>query len=71
MKTFKIRVTQSLYGFYEGELEIEATSKAQALKEAKNMSEEDIDNQVNWSHMDEYWGDPSTIQIHRDSIETC
>lgn len=69
MKTFEIRVTQDLSGYYEGVLIIEASNKKAALNKAKKMSKDDIDNSVNWSHGDEYDGDKSSIVIHEDSID--
>ena len=35
----------------------------------KKMSNKDIDNQVDWTHGDEYDGDINSIEIHEDSIE--
>lgn len=68
MKTFEIRVTQTLTGFYEGILSVKAKSASEALKIAKNMKLEDIDEQVDWSQGDEYSGDYTTIEIDKDSI---
>ncbi len=67
-KTFEIRVTQELKGFYEGILSVKAKSALEALKIANKMKLEDIDEQVEWSQGDEYWGDYTTIEIHKDSI---
>jgi tRNA isopentenyl-2-thiomethyl-A-37 hydroxylase MiaE len=68
MKTFEIRVTQELQGFYVGFLTVEAKNKKEALKIIKSMGKEDIDSEVNWSHGDEYWGDESTIEIHKETL---
>jgi hypothetical protein len=68
MKTFNIRVTQALVGFYEGRIEIEAVSKKSALNKLKNMTTKEIDELADWTHGDEYNGDHNTIEIHEDSI---
>ena len=68
MKKFEIRVTQELKGFYNGTIEIEASSEKDALNKLKRMSKKDIDNQADWTHGDEYSGDYQTIEIHEDSI---
>ena len=68
MKTFEIRVTQELRGFYEGTIKIQASSEKVALNKLKKMSKKNIDEQVDWTHGDEYDGDPSTIEIYEDSI---
>jgi len=46
MKTFEIRVTQLLTGYYEGTLEIQAKNKKEALKIIENMDTKDIDESV-------------------------
>lgn len=68
MKTFEIRVTQELKGFYEGTIEIEASSKKAAVNKLRKMSKKDIDEQADWTYGGEYNGDYKTIEIHEDSI---
>jgi len=69
MKTYEIRVTQDLNGWYEGRIEIEATSKKSALKKLKAMKLSEIDKQADWTHGDEYSGDVDSIQIDELEIE--
>lgn len=66
MKTFKIRVTQNLTGYYVGDLEIEADSLIEAREKLGNLSNDDIDDMVDWSHGDEYEGDVSSIEFIGD-----
>ena len=68
MKTYQIRVTQDLTGYYEGFLEVEAKNKVEAKKIIKNMKLEDIDNEVDWDHGDQYDGDYTTI-VFQDELE--
>lgn len=68
MKTFEIRVTQNLTGFYEGTIQIEASTPEAALNKLKRKPKKEIDEEVNWSHGDEYDSDYKSIQIHEDSI---
>jgi hypothetical protein len=68
MKNFEIRVTQELRGFYEGTIEIEASSEKAALNKLRKMSKKDIDEQADWTHGDEYDGDYTTIEIDETSI---
>lgn len=68
MKTFEIRVTQELTGYYEGTIEIEAYSKKAALSKVKKMDKRDIDMQADWTHGDQYDGNADTIEIDEDSI---
>ena len=68
MRTFEVRVTQELKGFYEGTIEIKASSEKAALNKLKKMSKKDIDNQADWTHGDEYDGDYTTIEIDETSI---
>lgn len=63
MKTYEIRVTQNLTGYYQGYLEIEAPNKKEANKILKSMSKEEIDNCVSWEHGDEYDGDVDSIRF--------
>lgn len=69
MKTFEIRVTQNLTGYYEGTIEIEASNQKAALNKLKKMSKKDIDEQADWTHGDQYDGDTDTIEIDEDSID--
>ena len=69
MKTFQIRVTQDLTGYYEGYLEVEAKNKREAKQLIKKMSLRDIDGEVDWDHGDEYDGDSSTIEFQGDLEE--
>lgn len=69
MKTYSARVTQDLHGFYEGDIEIEAKNKKEARKKFEEMTNNEIDNCVNWSHGDEYWGDLNTIKLETDFEE--
>jgi hypothetical protein len=67
-KTFQIRVTQKLTGYYEGYIAIEATSEEAALKKLGEMPNKKIDRLVEWGHGDDYDGDIDTIEIDEDSI---
>lgn len=66
MPEFEIRVTQQLHGYYEGYLKVQAKTRKEAIKNAEKMNLEDIDEQVSWSHMDEYEGDYKTIEIQEE-----
>ena len=68
MKTYQINVTQDLHGWYEGTIEIEASSPKAALNKLEKISLLKIDELVNWTHGDEYHGDISSIEIDRDSV---
>lgn len=68
MKTFEIRVTQDLHGYYEGIIEIEAKNKKEALKKIKSMPKHEIDEQADWTHGDQYDGDYNTIEIDENSV---
>jgi len=68
MKTFEIRVTQNLTGYYEGTIEIEASNEKAALNKLKKMSKKDIDEQADWTHGDDYNGNPDTIEIDESQI---
>ena len=59
----QIRVTQALIGSYEGTLEIEATTRKEALEIARNMDKGVIDDLVEWAQCDEYFGDIESIEI--------
>jgi hypothetical protein len=63
MRQFEFRVTQELKGHYEGTIVIEADSKAEAKKIIKSLSQEDIDEQADWTHGDQYDGDVHTIEV--------
>lgn len=69
MKTFEIRVTQELKGYYNGTIQIEAKNAKAALNKLKKMSNEEINKQADWTHGDEYDGDQETIEIDEDSIQ--
>lgn len=68
MKRFEIRLTQNLTGFYKGTITVEASTSQAALNKLKRKSKKEIDEQVRWSHGDEYYGDYKSIQIHEDSV---
>jgi len=68
MKTFEIRLTQELKGYYEGTIEIEASSPKAALNKLKKMSKKEIDEQADWTHGDQYDGDYDTIEIDESEI---
>ena len=68
MKTFEIRVTQNLTGYYEGTIEVEAKNKKEALKILKSMSKDEINEQADWTHGDQYDGDSETIEIDESEI---
>jgi hypothetical protein len=68
MKTFEIKVTQDLFGSYNGILEIEAETKEEALTKIKNMSKDEIDQQTDWTHSDEYEGMIDSIEIQEDTL---
>ena len=69
IKTYYIRVTQDLHGFYEGRIEIEASSPKAAINKLKKMDPTQIDEVVDWEHGDDYYGDAALIEIDGDSIE--
>lgn len=69
MKEFEIKVTQDLHGYYEGTIVIEAKNKQSALNKLKKMSKDEIDNQADWTHGDQYDRDKETIEIDEDSVE--
>ena len=66
MKTFEIKLTQSLSGYYQGTIEVEASSKKAAINKLKKMSKEEIDEEADWTHGDEYWGNINSILIDED-----
>lgn len=68
MKTFEIRVTQDLTGFYEGKLQINANSKTEAKKILSKLSKDKIDDMAEWSQGDDMDGDIDTIETH-DELE--
>ena len=46
MKTYEIRVTQNVTGYYEGYLKVEAKNKAEANKIIDTMTKQEIDDVV-------------------------
>lgn len=68
MKSYEIRVTQALSGYYNGRIIVQASSEKAALNKLKRMSKKDIDEEADWTQGDEYDGDYKTIEIHEDSI---
>lgn len=68
MKTYEIRVTQDLRGWYNGSIEIDASSPQAALNKLKKMELSEIDEKADWTHGDEYHGDASSIEIDESSI---
>jgi aryl-phospho-beta-D-glucosidase BglC (GH1 family) len=68
MKTYEIKVTQDLHGYYQGTVEIEASSPKAAINKLKKMSPAKIDEIADWTHGDEYNGDLSSIEIDESSI---
>ena len=69
MKTYEIRVTQDLHGWYEGRIEVEAKSKKAALNKLKDYDLQSIDELADWTHGEEYNGDVDSIEIDESSIE--
>lgn len=69
MKTYEIKVTQELGGYYDGTIQIEASSPEAALNKLKRMSKRDIDEKANWTHGDDYNGNVDSIEIDDESIE--
>lgn len=67
-KTFGIRLTQDLKGYYEGVIEIKAKNKKEALKILKSMTKKQIDDKADWDHGDSYDGDIDTIEIDESEI---
>ena len=63
MKQFEFRVTQELKGHYEGTIVIEAINKKEAKKIVKYLSQEDINEQADWTHGDQYEGNVNTIEV--------
>ena len=48
MKTYNVKVTQPLIGYYYGWLTFEAENQTDAMERLDKMSEEEIDEKVNW-----------------------
>ena len=63
MRTFEMRVTQEIHGYYEGTIEIEAKSKKESLKRIKSMTKDEMDDQADWTHGEQYDGDKESIEI--------
>ena len=63
MKIFELELTQELKGYYRGTLEIEASTRKEALEKLGRMSNTEIDEVVEWEHGDEYYGELDTIQL--------
>ena len=63
MKTYEIKVTQDLHGWYNGVIKVEGKSPKDALERLLAMSLSEIDEQADWTHGDEYSGDVSSIEI--------
>lgn len=68
MKTFEIRVTQPMIGYYYGWLDIEAEDRADALNKITAMSNEEICELVNWEIGDEMYGKYEEINIQIDTL---
>lgn len=69
MKEFKIRVTQPLEGFYEGEITLKAKSKKEFLKIIQDLPQSELEDLAeNWVRGDEYWSG-GNIELHLDSIK--
>jgi hypothetical protein len=63
MKTFELELSQEMKGYYKGILEIEAKTRTEALEKLAKMSNTEIDDQTEWKHGDEYYGELETIQL--------
>ena len=68
MKTFEIRVTQPMIGYYYGWLNIEAEDRADALNKITAMSNEEIYELVDWEIGDEMYGKYEEINIQIDTL---
>ena len=68
MSTYTITIRQDLSGWYQGDIDIEANSKEEAIEKVKGLSNNEIDDMVHWEHGDEYFGDIDSIEIDFDSI---
>lgn len=68
MKTFEIRVTQPMIGYYYGWLNIEAEDRVDALNKITAMSNEEIHELVNWEIGDEMYGKYEEINIQIDTL---
>lgn len=67
MKEYEFRVTQPNVGFYEGTLLIEAKSEKEAIKIAKGLSQEDLEDMcTDWTQAVEYVESDGDIEIHYD-----
>ena len=68
MKTFEIRVTQPMIGYYYGWLNIEAEDRADALNKITAMSNEEIDNRVEWLEGGDTIADNEELNIEIDTL---
>jgi hypothetical protein len=67
MKEYEFRVTQPNVGFYEGTLVIEAKSEKEAIKIAKGLSQEDLEDMcTGWTQVVECVEPSGDIEIHYD-----
>ena len=68
MKNFEIRVTQPMIGYYYGWLNIEAEDRVDALNKITAMSNEEIDNRVEWLEGGDTIADNEEINIEIDTL---
>ena len=69
MKTYEVRVTQNLSGYYEGFLKIEANNEEEATKLIKSMTNDEINDTIDWYQGDEYYeGDINSIKIEFNTL---
>ena len=66
MKEYTFRITQSLEGFYEGEVSIKAKSEEEARRKLKKLDKDKLENRVkNWKQAVEYAEGVGEIEIHK------
>ena len=68
MKTFEIRVTQPLIGYYYGWMTFEAQDADDAIHKITQMTTAEIDESVHWEIGDEMEADGDEIEIHLDTL---
>jgi hypothetical protein len=63
MKTFELKFTQELKGYYTGTMEIQARTRKEAFDNLSKLSNTEIDDLAEWEHGDEYYADNDTIKL--------
>lgn len=66
MKEYYVRVTQQAIGYYDGIIIIKANSEKEAKDIVRNMTQNELDNSVEWELGDEF---DASGDIRIESIE--